>query len=204
MFLRLEDGLLVIDSRLKSLPTQDEAYKTRALLDDRHHTVRLLVAHYHRKANHGFSELVFNELRQKFWILRGRRAVKTPVMECLECKRRKSQPRQPRFGDLPRERLEHHTRPFTVIGLDYFGLVIVSIGRRHEKRWVALYFCLVTRALHLEVVASLSSSSAILNLRRFFSRRGCPNIIVSDNNTSFVGASRELAVLFATLMQDLK
>jgi hypothetical protein len=38
------------------------------------------------------------------------------------------------------------------VGLNYFGPVQVAVGRRREKRYVALNTCLTTRALHLEII----------------------------------------------------
>ncbi|XP_026331962.1 uncharacterized protein LOC113239253 [Hyposmocoma kahamanoa] len=117
---RLQDGLLVLDLRIKALPNEDEHTKNRILLDDRHRVICLLIANLHNKASHGFHEYVLNDLREHFWVLRGRRAARAVAAECFERKRRKSSPRCPR--DLPPERLLHHTRPFTNVCLDNFGL----------------------------------------------------------------------------------
>ncbi|GBP43065.1 hypothetical protein EVAR_96327_1 [Eumeta japonica] len=38
-------------------------------------------------------------------------------------------------GDLPPARVDGGHRPFTYCGMDYFGPMEVTIGRRHEKRW---------------------------------------------------------------------
>ncbi|XP_073967443.1 uncharacterized protein [Choristoneura fumiferana] len=105
---------------------------------------------------------------------------------------------QPPIGNLPEARLAHHRRPFTFVGLDYFGPIQVAVGRRREKRYVALFTCLVVRAIHLEVVQSLSADAAIMALRRFVARRGTPTEIWSDNGTAFVGANRELWTLYAS------
>ncbi|XP_047518171.1 uncharacterized protein LOC125058190 isoform X1 [Pieris napi] len=90
------------------------------------------------------------------------------------------------------ERTEAHIRPFTNCGMDYFGPICVTIGRRHEKRWGAIFTCLSTRAVHIEIVASLSTDSALMALRRMAARRGWPQIIYSDNATNFKGADLEL------------
>ncbi|GBP87995.1 hypothetical protein EVAR_66206_1 [Eumeta japonica] len=66
----------------------------------------------------------------------------------------------------------------------------MSIGRQHQKRYVALSR-LTTRAVHLEVVV-LSADSAILAIRRMMARRGAPVEIWSDNGTNFHGADAEL------------
>ncbi|KAL0869466.1 hypothetical protein ABMA27_005751 [Loxostege sticticalis] len=51
---------------------------------------------------------------------------------------------------------------------------------------------LVVRAVYVDLVTDLTASSAILSLRRFIARRGCPAVIYSDNATTFRGADREL------------
>ncbi|GBP90199.1 hypothetical protein EVAR_49723_1 [Eumeta japonica] len=61
--------------------------------------------------------------------------------------------------------------------VDYFGPLEVTVGRRREKRWAALFTCLTTRAVHMEVASSLSADSMIMALRRFMARRGQPHAI---------------------------
>ena len=63
---------------------------------------------------------------------------------------------------------------------------------RPEKRWGFLFTCLTTRAVHIEVVPSLDTSSCVMGVERFIARRGTPTTIMSDNGTSFVGAQKEL------------
>jgi transposase InsO family protein len=106
------------------------------------------------------------------------------------------------MATLPNARLGAYQRPFTFTGVDYFGPLEVTIGRRHEKRWGALFTCLVTRAVHIEVAASLSADSFILALRRFMGRRANPKEIHSDNGTNFVGANRELKEELQRMNQD--
>ncbi|GBO98363.1 hypothetical protein EVAR_31_1 [Eumeta japonica] len=95
-------------------------------------------------------------------------------------------------GELPTERLKAHEPPFNCSAIDYFGSMIVTVGRRTEKRWGVLITCLTTRAVHLEIAASLTPSSAILALRRFMVRRGTPTVMYSDNATNFTKANKEL------------
>ena len=51
-----------------------------------------------------------------------------------------------------------------------------------------------TRAVHIQVIDSMSSSAFINALRRFFSLRGPVKQLRSDCGTNFVGASRELSL----------
>ena len=71
-------------------------------------------------------------------------------------------------------------------------------GRGHKsyKGYVCVFICLVTRAIHLEVVSDLSSQALLSSFRRFVARRGLCSELLSDNGTNFQGASAELQRLF--------
>lgn len=108
------------------------------------------------------------------------------------CRVSKTVPNTPAMAPLPKVRLTPFVRPFTYVGLDYFGPVLVKQGRSNVKRWVALFTCLSIRAVHMEVVHTLSTESCILAIRRFVARRGPPAEIFSDNGTNFHGANNIL------------
>ena len=55
-----------------------------------------------------------------------------------------------------------------------------------------LFTCLVTRAVHIEVLPSLEADNFINVLNRFINRTGNPEIIRSHCGTNFVGATNEL------------
>ncbi|XP_062714165.1 uncharacterized protein LOC134290949 [Aedes albopictus] len=96
------------------------------------------------------------------------------------------------MAPLPPARLAHHERAFTYTGVDYFGPLLVKLGRSNVKRWVALFTCLTVRAVHLEIAYTLSTESCISCVRRFVARRGPPAEFISDNGTNFQGAERVL------------
>ena len=50
---------------------------------------------------------------------------------------------------------------------------------------------MTTRAVHIEIVPSMNTSSCALGIERFIARRGTPSVIWSDNG-NFVGAEKEL------------
>ena len=60
------------------------------------------------------------------------------------------------------------------------------------NRYVALFTDLKVRAIHMEVVDSLTTDSCINALRRFIARRGQVKEIRSHNGTNFVGTERQL------------
>ena len=82
--------------------------------------------------------------------------------------------------------------PFTYCGVDLFGSFLVKDGEKEVKRYGALYICLSSRAIHIEVVYSLSTDSFIMGLRRFVRCRGNVRMIRSDNGSNLVGASVEM------------
>lgn len=45
------------------------------------------------------------------------------------------------------DRLVAFIRPFTHVGIDYFGPLEVAIGRTIEQRWGTLATCMTTRAV---------------------------------------------------------
>ena len=56
--------------------------------------------------------------------------------------------------------------------------------------YAALFTCAVIRAIHIELVNTLSCEDFLHNFRCFVSRNGFPQIILSNNATCFVGASK--------------
>ena len=96
------------------------------------------------------------------------------------------------MAPLPKERTDVDSPPFTSVGVDYFGPLMVKHGRGSAKRYGCIFTCLTTRAVHLEISHSMESDSFLMTLHRFMARRGKPAKIFSDNGTNFVGAEREL------------
>jgi hypothetical protein len=73
-----------------------------------------------------------------------------------------------------------------------------TAGRGHKsyKTYIALFVCMATTAVHLEVVSDLTTTAFLLTYRRFVSRRGLCTELYSDNGKTFVGADAELRRLF--------
>lgn len=100
------------------------------------------------------------------------------------------------MGELPSNRVVIPQKPFNQTGVDYAGPFNIrekwGRGKRLLKSYIALFICLSTKAIHLELVLDLSTESFIAALKRFISRRGNITDIYSDNATNFVGANNEL------------
>ncbi|XP_017478403.1 PREDICTED: uncharacterized protein LOC108368133 [Rhagoletis zephyria] len=96
------------------------------------------------------------------------------------------------MAPLPAARLACFERPFSYVGIDYLGPMIVAVGRRREKRWGVIFTCLMVRAVHIEIAYNLDTNSCILCLRNFISRRGVPREIYTDNGTNFKATEKIL------------
>ena len=107
------------------------------------------------------------------------------------------------MDDLPKERITP-SPPFTYTGVDRTGAFTVKEFQTKEtfKCYMALFVCFSTKAIHLELVSSLSTPACTAALRRFIGRRGEPIRMYSDNGTNFVGTANELKLLEESLSHD--
>ncbi|XP_065095811.1 uncharacterized protein LOC135717614 [Ochlerotatus camptorhynchus] len=184
-------GIMRMRTRIGACHYATEDAKKPIILPRDHPTINLLIAHYHQRFHHQNHESVMNEVRQRFNIPRISAAYAKVRKNCQRCKNDHASPKPPIMADLP-HLLAVFSPPFTHTGLDFFGPIEVSVGRRIEKRWGMLATCLTIRAIHIEVVHSLSSDSCIMAIRNFIARRGTPRRIYSDRDTNFIGALRQL------------
>ena len=95
------------------------------------------------------------------------------------------------MGDLPSERV-NPSPPFTFTGIDLAGPLLYKEQKLALKCYVIVFTCFSTKAVHLDLVKSLNAQDCMKALRRFISRRGCPQKIFSDNGTNFIGTMGDL------------
>ncbi|GBO11766.1 hypothetical protein AVEN_19164-1 [Araneus ventricosus] len=81
---------------------------------------------------------------------------------------------------------------FEVTGADLASPIYLKGG---EKAWIEIFTCAVYRAIHLELVTSLSTEAFMQAMRRNFARRRRSSIMYTDNGTNFWGTSRALSNL---------
>ena len=187
----VSDGVLRVGGRLSKAPLDFDARHPIILPADSWFT-RLIIAHYHELVGHSGINHTFAALREKFWVLKGGAAVRSVLAGCWICRRRNSLPGVQKMADLPEARMQMHQPVFFHTGVDCFGPFMVKQGRSVVKRSGCIFTCMVSRAVHLEVLHSLTSDSFISALRRFVGRRGGVGHVYSDNGTNFVGGQRVL------------
>lgn len=185
-------GLLRVNGRLPPALFPAEVRQPIILPSDCR-AIHLFIEHQHRKYLHANHETVVNEVRRHYHVPGLRRLVARISRSCLHCQLRAPRVANPLMGVLPEGRAAVGLRAFSYCGLDYFGPYEVVIGRRREKRWVALFTCLTTRAVHLEVAHSLDMDSCMMCVRMMMARRNVTPIEMrSDCGTNFRAATKEL------------
>ena len=180
----------------------------QVIVNKDHPIAKLIIKHYNEENLHVGREQTLSSLRSKYWIPACRRIIRSVITSCLYCKRERIKPAPTFMSDIPEDRLCIDEKQFTNTGVDYLGPHHIKLFKRTRskqataKRYVALFTCLTTRAVHLEIAGDLSTDAFILALSRFISRRGKVNIIRSDNGTNFVGASKELKQAIKNIDQN--
>ena len=187
-----EDGLIRCFGRYcyTDLPEQTKA---PILLPTKHHYTDLLIDYVHNKKFHCGTSQTLAHIRKTHWIPNGRRRVSGVVYRCITCKRHSGGCfKAPLMGQLPTHRTKK-VRSFMCIGIDYFGPIYVKEGKRQSKVWISLFCCTTTRAVHMEIVDSMTTQDFMHALRRFIARRGVPAEIITDNAKQFQIASSILS-----------
>ncbi|CAK1585754.1 unnamed protein product [Parnassius mnemosyne] len=187
-------GMLRVGGRLKNSQLPYGA-RHPLLLPKDGALVRLLVAHHHVKNAHAGCNALSAILQREFWILSGRRLIRSVIFNCISCYKLKATISQPLMGDLPPDRVRA-IRPFAGVGTDFAGPFLVKSSNlrnaRLHKAYLCVFVCLSTKAVHLELVSALSTEAFMATLGRFVSRRGLPDLIRSDCGTNYKGTDRYL------------
>ena len=198
------DGVIRVGGRLRRAEDIPLLTEHPIVLDPAHPVTRLLIQDFDQKLMHYGPDRVHAEIRRRFWILRGRQAVRKHQRQCFDCQRWRATPSVPKMADLPPARLRIKQPPFYSTGVDCFGPMTIKIGRRTEKRWGIIFKCMTTRAVHLDLLDSLDTDAYLMAFRRFVSRRGKPYEMLSDCGTNFIGGAAELKEAFSAMEPELR
>ena len=108
------------------------------------------------------------------------------------------------MAPLPISRLRKSLQAFTRTAVDFGGpfITVQGQGKRCAKRYLCLFTCLGTRAVHLEIAFGLDTDCFLNSFYRMASRRGLLEEVYSDNGTSFKGADNELKLLVSQIDED--
>ena len=195
-----KSGLMRLKTRLTPQESED-FFQCPILLDGNHELSKKLILETHKQNHHAGLGTVIVKLREKYWILRCRQSVKKVLAKCVTCKRHHGKNATVAEGVLPENRIKV-SAPFEIAGMDLAGPLTTREG---HKNWIVLYTCAVFRAVHLDVVQSLTTEALSRSMRRFIARRGRPKTMYSDRGTNIVGMVNSLnKVNWTTLESEFK
>ncbi|XP_065094730.1 uncharacterized protein LOC135715337 [Ochlerotatus camptorhynchus] len=192
----IHDDVLLVGGRLNH-SSYSFTRKHPMLLPAAHPFTSLLVDSVHKQLLHAGPRAMIAHIREQYWPLNLRNLARRHVKSCLRCYRTRPQAEHQLMGQLPKVRITP-TRAFLNTGVDFCGPVWLKVPVRRTKpappirAYVAVFVCMATKAVHLELVGDLSSEAFIATLKRFVARRGKPIALFCDNATNFKGADREL------------
>ena len=162
------------------------------ILPSRHHVANLIVQYCHGIVGHSDVQAVLSVVREQVWIIKG----KFPLWQCLHerksCRFWKPKTCKKLMAPLIKCRVSANNAPFTCTGADYFGALLLKVGRSRVKRYGWLFTCMTTRAVHFKIAGSLKASSLLSAFFRFIQRRGPVKEMYSNRGTNFVLAERDL------------
>ena len=186
-----DTGILRCKGRIEHANLSEGA-KNPILLPKNDQFTKLIIESIHKQQLHSGTSQTLGYIRHRFWIPQGRAIVRSVLMQCRTCRRHEGGPyKMPMMPPLPRSRVRE-AQAFSRTGLDYLGPLNIKTGEGTNKSWVCLFTCLVTRAIHLELMKDMTAEEFLLGFRRFISVRGTPVEIISDNALQFKSASKVL------------
>lgn len=166
-----QDGLMRINTRLSDNKDNREIFGYDKIfpivLPSNHVVTNFYILDFHRKNKHLFAKNVMSLLKSRFFLEHAKSKIKSVIKKnCSHCIRFNAKPQFPLMGDLPVERLGIHTPAFSFVIIDLAGPIQVSVNQRTTaNRYIFVYSCLTTRAIHLELIESLDTNATLMALQ---------------------------------------
>ncbi|XP_020296240.1 uncharacterized protein LOC109861138 [Pseudomyrmex gracilis] len=201
-----EQGLLRVRGRLEN-STLEQTAKHPYIIPRQSALSTLIIQDAHKRTLHGSTQDTLSFIRNTYWILGGRAPVRSYILKCVKCARYRRTQAQQIMGQLPASRV-NPSRAFLHSGVDYAGPYNLKSWKgknaRSFKVWIALFVCLSTSAIHLEIVTDYTTDAFVAAYKRFTARRGICASLTSDCGTNFKGAEQQLKHLFSETSSELQ
>ena len=155
----------------RRLQNADIPYEARypILLPRSHHYTGLVVRDPHIRVCHNGVKETLTEVQSRYWVIKGRSLTRSLVHRCTTSRRYEGAlfcgPPPP---PLPEFRVKDDPA-FRYTDVDFAGPIFVQSGvsSNSVKTWICVFTCLVTRAVHLDIVCDLSAGTFLRCLKRF-------------------------------------
>ena len=204
-----ENGFLVAEGRLQhSLISEEMTYPIilpkivcKSLTDTHSTATARLIYDTHAYNQHAGADWLLQHLRQRYWILSGRRTIRSVIRHCVRCQIATKGPMKQRMAPLPFARL-HTSIPWAYVGVDHAGPFRIRCETEDTKGYIVIFTDLVSRGVHFEFVPRRDTESFFEAFRQFISRRGTPFELYSDQAREFERARKELIGLYELVDPD--
>ncbi|XP_053686321.1 uncharacterized protein LOC128735861 [Sabethes cyaneus] len=161
------NGLLRVGGRLDRSQLPFES-RHQIILPDKDPVIHRFIQQMYFELLHVGQTGLLNALRQRYWLPKGRSIIRFITRRCVKCFRTNPTTPNQLMGNLPASRVMP-SPPFAITGVDYAGPFWIKQGSRRPtliKAYVAVFVCIATKAVHLEVVSDLSTDAFLASLRR--------------------------------------
>ena len=198
-----DQGLMLVGGRLEKAAISPLQVHP-VILSASDWLTKLIFMYHHDNLSHCGPTLLLAHTATFLYVVAARKLAKDVCRDCMVCKRKAPKNMGQMMGQLPAPRV-NPALCFLNTGLDYAGPIQLKRGNPRRpsitKGYLAIFICLATRAVHIEVVSDQSTPALVAALRRFTYHKGVPTNIYTDNGTNFVGARHELHDLYLFLQQ---
>ena len=195
-------GVLRSSSRLRIQPGVNYDFANPIILHRSSEIARLIVEEAHLDFAHPVSNSMMKaKLRDQYIIIGLGRLIRDVRARCTTCKKARAQVAQQQMAPLPVFRQGEKLKAFDSVGIDFAGPFHLRVGRGkiRKKSYILVMTCMTTRAVHLEATGGMETYHVINAISRFCDVRGVPSKIISDNQTSFTRANKDLIEWYASI-----
>ena len=142
-------GILRVGGRLRK-SNLNETERNPIILPKKHPLSKIVLIWYHSEVAHCGRGITMNAVRSAgYWIVNLNSLTRSIIRSCFKCRYNRGKCSNQLMADLPADRTEC-VPPFTYVGVDMFGPFQVKERRSTIKKFIALFTCLNSRAVHLE------------------------------------------------------
>ena len=198
------DGLLRVGGRL-SQSQKDFQSRHPIILHGKQHLTALIIESEHKRLCHAGPRLTLGSLQDLYHIVSARRAIRKCTRQRITCQRTSPKITTQLMGQVPAA----HVIPSFAnenVSVDYAGPLTLKVGATRRptycKAFAAIFVCLATASCHIELFLDATAEAFFAALRRFFSHRGKPSQIWSDNASCFHRANKDIKELSRLLEEQ--
>ena len=138
------------------------------------------------KSTHSYPKITLARSRTYAWIRKGYSLAKRVVKSCAWCILQLKLRVEQRLGDVQFERLQVGLPPWTNVAIDLGAPITVEgvVNKRSSmKCWPLLICCMLTGAIHIELMTGYGADNFLLSWWIFCEIRGYPARVQSDSGS---------------------